>query len=247
MLIHYINLRNLRNAGHLQFITEAKGIVSNNNASALQVTAQYNALETARAAEATLFAPDQASYLTDDIQAADLRRDNAYNGLFYHVKSFTYHYDAAKRQAANDLLHAIGVYGEIDRLAYQDESASIEHLINDLTNKPLLAAATATLSLTDWTTELSSANDAFKTLYQQRTAELATRPDVNLYEQRKTSDLAYEALRKRLTAQHEVNEGSAPWSTVVSQLNALIDQYNNTLARRSGNDGGDTPPTPLRP
>jgi len=66
-----------------------------------------------------------------------------------------------------------------------------------------------------------------------------------ILEKRLASVQLYYALRDRLAAHHNINDGANPWGKTVNELNALIDQYNVLLAGRA-NEQEPTPPPPTQ-
>jgi hypothetical protein len=64
-----------------------------------------------------------------------------------------------------------------------------------------------------------------------------------ILEKRLESVQLYYALRDRLAAHHNINDGANPWGKTVNELNALIDQYNVLLAGRT-NEPLQPEPTP---
>lgn len=60
-----------------------------------------------------------ASEKTKDILALDQRRDDAINGIYYFLLSYTYHFNEEQRGKAKLLLSNIELYGSgIARLNY---------------------------------------------------------------------------------------------------------------------------------
>ena len=104
------------------------------------------------------------------MEAADERRDHAITGLNLIAEGYTYSADAAQKTHGANLLRAIKSYGgSIAGQPCAAESAAITSLLSDFTAMPELADAIAGLALAPWQGELQAANDAFVTLYQQRT------------------------------------------------------------------------------
>ncbi|MBF6654590.1 DUF6261 family protein [Flavobacterium columnare] len=166
----------------------------------------------------------------------DKRRDDCINGLFYVVQGYEYHFEETLRVAAQKLATNLRFYGSgISRLNYQAETATLTNIINDWETKPELIAALTTLNLTAWKDEMKKQNNAFNTVYLDRTQEYGNATPENLISKRNEANTVYYALRDRITAFHTLIEAPAisPYATSINQLNALIDQYNNLIVGRA--------------
>jgi hypothetical protein len=98
------------------------------------------------------------------------------------------------------------------------------------------AADAAATGITDWVTELESANNAFESLVKARYDEAARRTLLVLREVRTQVDAAYRAITDRLDALFIV-QGTAVYETVIHQLNIVIDTYHSALAHHTGKHG----------
>lgn len=187
-----------------------------------------------------------ASEKTQELLTLDERRDNAINGIYYFLLGYSYHYDTDMQQKSQLLLANMALYGSgIARLNYQAETATINNLLRDWENKPDLADAITTFNLTSWVNELKTANEEFNTKYLLRTQEYGDASPETIKSKREETNAAYYALRDRIDALHLLVETPpSPYATVINQLNALTDQYNNLLINRTGNPSPETPETP---
>lgn len=241
-MITSIDLAKLRNSEFLQFMTDCLSIVNLNNATTLQVKQQYSSLQAITKTIETLFKIDPSNSLSDELQALDARRDAAINGIAELINGYTYHYDAATKAHATTLSKHLAIFGiGIAKNNYQSETTILRSIINDWNTQPKLTAALTTLNLISWKTELETANNAFATKYLTRTQQLgAANPD-SIRNKRVEAINAYYALRDRIDAFFTVNEGAAPYSKAVNELNALITQYNTLLAGRQAKADVPTP------
>jgi len=178
-----------------------------------------------------------ASEKTQELLLLDDRRDAAITGINYFLLSQTYHFETEKQQNAQLLLDNMNMYGaSIARLNYQAETATLNNLIRDWENKPELATAISIFNISEWVTELKTANEEFNTKYLSRTQEYGDASPETIKLTREEVNTAYYALRDRIDALHLLVETqSSPYTTVINQLNALTDQYNVLLLNR-GND-----------
>ena len=238
-----IELKLLRNAEYLQYVKDYLGIINLNNPEQLGIDAKLAVLTTKATELEALYKKALASEKTQELLALDERRDNAINGIYYFLLGYSYHYDADLQQKAQSLLANMALYGSgIARLNYQAETATLNNLLRDWENKPDLADAITSFNLTSWVNELKTANEEFNTQYLLRTQEYGDASPETIKSKREETNAAYYALRDRIDALHLLVETPpSPYATVINQLNALTDQYNNLLINRTGNHSPETP------
>ncbi|MEO7311498.1 MAG: DUF6261 family protein [Chitinophagaceae bacterium] len=247
-MIKSITLQNLRNGEFLQFCKDTVSIIGLNNPATLLVQDQHLAFETMYTEVAALFKIQQANPFTVEVEALDARRDAAINGLIFVIQGFSYSFDPTIQKQATILSNHLGQYGSgIAKDNYQSETASLDGILNDWTNKPELAAAVVALNLGSWQAELKTANDAFNAKYLTRTQDLGAASNDTLKAKRLEASRAFYALRDTLDAYYTIRNGAEPFSKCSNELNALIDQYNTLLAGRVPEPGvaakpaGNTP------
>lgn len=231
-MINSIILRDLRNASYLQFQKDFLGIISRNNPATLQIETKYNDLAAKSVELENLFKKILANPMSQELLQLDGRRDDCINGIYYGALSNSYHFERANKEAADLLLANLKLYGSgIAKLNYQAETATISNIINDWENQPKLTQALATLNLGAWKDELSTVNEEFSTKYLDRTQDYGNATPENLKMKREETNAVYYALRDRINALHLLIETSpSPYSTVINQLNALIEQYNRLIS-----------------
>lgn len=227
-MIHSVDLQNLRNADYLQFQKDFLAIISRNNPSVLEVQTKYDELTQKADELENLFKKVLAHPISKELLALDQRRDDCINGIYYTALGNTYHFDMAKREAADVLLARLKLYGSgIAKLNYQSETATINNIINDWEDSPALNQAIITLSLSAWKEELNLINGEFNAKYLNRTQDYGAANPKTFKLKREETNVIYYALRDRINALHLLVEtSSSPYKTVIYQLNALIDQYN---------------------
>ncbi|WP_404986855.1 DUF6261 family protein [Chryseobacterium sp. M5] len=233
-MMNSIDLQKLRNAEYLQYMKDFSGIISLNNSAQFDIEAKFNAFTIKIGELEALYKKALASEKTQELLLIDARRDAAINGIYYFLFSYTYHFETAKQQNAQVLLENMALYGSgIARLNYQAETATLNNLIRDWENKPELTHAIAEFGLTEWVTELKTANEEFNTKYLSRTQEYGDASPETIKLKREEVNVAYYALRDRIDALHLLVETPpSPYVTVINQLNALTDQYNVLLVNR---------------
>ncbi len=237
-MIQAIDILRLRNPEYIQFSRNFLTIVALNDPATLKVQPEYDGFDAVLKDIESLFKTDQGSNITPVIEALVMRRDKAVTGIYKYIDACTSHFDGAKKQAADMLMSQLKVYGTATSVATASlpaETAIITSMVTDFTTKPDFAAAIAGLTLADWVAELKTANDLLAQKYIERTVELGGSNPNTLKDKRTEANILYYTLRDMLAAQATVAKNAAPFAKTISEVNALIDQYNVLLAGRTGN------------
>jgi Family of unknown function (DUF6261) len=242
-MITAIDLTKLRNAEYLQLMIDVLKLVFQNNPTALKVLDEYDGLQASTTAIESIFKTEQSSPLTPIIEGLDIRRDDAIMGIFTSIVANTYHFDPAVRNAANVLAEYIGIYGsanDVAKLNLQAETATVKSIVTDMETRTDLVAAVSTLSLAPWVAELKTANLLLGDKYIERTTELAGASTDNIKQKRIECNTAYYSLRDMLQSYSIITKGAAPYPKTISEINALIDQYNIIITKRATEPSSDT-------
>ena len=235
-MIQSINLLLLRNAEYIQFSRNLLQIIHLNDETILKSKAEYDAFGLVITAIEALFKTDQGSNITPIIEALDARRDMAVSGIFKNIDSYTSHFTPAKVDAANVLTDALKVYGTATAVAASSlpaETAIVNSMISDVTTKANLIAAVTELGLTSWFAELKTANDLLAQKYIERTQELGGANPNTIKDKRNEANNLYYELRDMIAAQATVAKNAVPFPKTISEINALIDQYNLIITNRT--------------
>lgn len=231
-MINAIDLVRLRNGEFLQFGTNVSDLVESNNPKGLNVEVQHAVFKTKVNETAALFNTERSSAITQELILLDERRDRAITGITAVIDGYCSHYVTKTVQAANLLANDLKLFGVgIARQNFQAETASINGIINDWETKAELIAALETLGLTTWKEELKTANQLFDQKYLARTKEYSAANPDTLKSKREETMIAYYELRKFLEAYATI-QSTAGYKKVISELNALIDQYNTLINGR---------------
>jgi len=230
-----IKLTHLRNSEFIQFVKNLIEIVKANNPEVLKVKAQCEDLAALLTVLSAMFKTDLGSVITEELQDIDTRRDSALVGLEMQIKSYTYHFEKAKQEAAQILTNSLANYGPgISRMNYQAESSTIDSLITKWENETQFVYALRTLALNDWLSEVKTANSFFNNRYLARIKDNANAPEIKTIELRKQIIQSYHTLLDHLEA-HFILNGEAVYKETGQQINLLIEQYNKLVAGRSSN------------
>jgi hypothetical protein len=231
MLIKNVKLTNLRNEEHFQFQSEFNDLVIRFTSETLGIEFAYATYEPLYINEKTALDVIRKSDITPAISTADHKRDSTYRGFCDTNQGAQNHFLPAKREAANRIEIAIEHYGNINGKTYDEQTAAINSLVEDLNTD--YAADVATLGIADWITELQANNDSFEALMDQRYSKEADRTELKMKDVRLEVDAAYRTITERIDALAIVN-GEESYKPFVKELNKRIERYNNTLALRQG-------------
>jgi hypothetical protein len=235
-MINAIELRKFRNAEYIQFSKQFLEIVALNNQTVLKVQQEYDALDAVLTDIEGLFKTDQGSQITPVIEALDARRDMAVMGIYKSIDAQLNHFAENKKAAATILMSQLSIYGNASAVATASlpaETAIIESLVTDLTTKQNFVSAVTELGIADWVDELKTANALLNQKYIDRTVELGNVNPNTIKDKRAVAYEQYYLLRDMLIAQATVQRNATPYPKTLSELNALIDQYNVLLIGRS--------------
>ncbi len=231
MQILKASLGNYRNEEHFQFQTEFKGLVEKYTPGTLNIEAAWAVYLPCYNKEEGVLDLLRKSSLTVKISDADHYRDKLNSGLSDTVKGALNHFNPAIKDAARRVQILLDRYGKINRKSYDEETAAINSLINDLNTD--YSADVATLGIGEWIAELQSANNAFVALMQERYSEETEKPEYNMKIARTDTDAAYSTITERIDALMIVN-GEGIYAGFVKDLNQRIEKFNKILAQREG-------------
>lgn len=231
MKILILRSSKLRNDEHFQFQTEFKELVEKYTPGTLNIEAAWAVFQPLYVNEGEALNVIRKSSVTDELADADQYRDSLYRGLNDTVKGATNHYDAAVKEAAIRVQILLDHFGNINIKSYDEQTAAITSLVNDLNND--YADDIATLGITGWVTELQNANNNFETLMKERYSEEAGKTHLSMKEVREQIDAAYRAITERIGALIIVN-GEETYAGFVKDLNQRVEKYNKMLAKREG-------------
>jgi hypothetical protein len=213
-----------RNTEFIGFMTDVLDFANAANVAAL--TDKVAALQSNIDIMNNSFKAATHSDLTKDVQALDLRRDNAIKGIKTIATAHRFYANEANINASTSIVNSIDKYGQnIARFNYQAQTVTLQSLINDWENDADFQAALTLLHLNDWVAELKTANEAFKTIYQDRVTDMANKQRTAVSELRPATTEAYITLVKHIEANDILNP-SAALTNLIGQLNELVNKYN---------------------
>lgn len=235
MKIDSINTPHLQNGEHFSFMSEVQHSISSNDPAGIDIAEAFAAFQTALAGEDLSFKKVQKSDITKDLADADRQRDAVVVGFRSQVGSLQRHFDNSISSVAYRIQILLDTYGNLSTQSYDNETANLKNLVQELSGK--YATDVATLGLGGWVSQMEALNNNFDSLMKERYAQDSDKSTVNsLRSARIGTDTAYAAMRERLNAAIVFN-GEAKYSKAATDLNAIIKRYNDILAQRKGRTG----------
>jgi len=108
-----------------------------------------------------------AQQQTEDLSAADLKRDNLFRGVKHLLQAYLLHPDAKKQNAAIELEKVIAKVGwNLNREGYDKHSALMNTLLTELTGKQ--ADGVALLKMGAYVGDFAESQNEFDTLRQEQ-------------------------------------------------------------------------------
>lgn len=235
-----------RHADFIQYINNVLQIVTEEKATALTLNEQRTALQQSSDELNAVWAPNKGSELTAQIAELDQLRDGLFTGLKLTVDAWSkHHFNATKKQAALAVSLNLASHGKkITTLRYQQQTAVLNGILNDLQNE--LSAEITTLELTEWVTELQTANANFDALYVNRAIEVAANVK-GIVEQLRTASTAHFKTLKTVfearatVAAVENSPNKKEFEILGNEWNSLTQQYNEAVTR-TYQSNSSTPP-----
>ena len=180
------------------------------------------------------------SIYTKSIAQADAARDGIARSVRQIAKAYQRSVSPAEKAAARHVLIYLDRYGDCTRKSYNEATAIIHNLVDDLTTH--CADELAAIHLDGWVNHLKDANLAFEQLMTERYSEGADRNKDNIFALRCDVDAAYQQIANIINVSLILHSDAA-WTDFVNKLNERIGYYRKTLSRRRAiqhlDDGDD--------
>ena len=233
MKIDYLDPTRLTNAQHIAYASSFLDVLKKVNPITIDLTTPMcMAVDSAVNTEDESFKIVVESIFTEQLSKCDRVRDYTYSGLKTQVKLFLNHFDDAFQRAARQIEVELKPFGDINKLMYDAQTASVANVLQVLKGK--LAGDIELLGLTHWVTELEEANNTFNTLFNDRFSEQKEKNALTrLREARGNTDTAYLAIVNRINAGIVFN-GPGKYADFVAEVNLRIKYYKDALAQSKG-------------
>jgi hypothetical protein len=167
------NLSGLTNAGLLSFAQSLDALLAPIGET---ISLIYNpfkqTLSVCVETSANALTKQVAQQQTEELAAADLKRDNLFRGVKYMVQAYLLYPDTEKQEAAKELEKVVAKIGwHLNREGYDKQSALTKTLLKELTGKQ--ANRVALLGMTEYVNLLNTAQTGFDILRQEQLEQQA--------------------------------------------------------------------------
>jgi hypothetical protein len=213
----------LRNEAHYEFLWIFNHLVDEFSAVKTLLVKLYNAFVALLATEKKLLDAARFSALTKQIADADHRVDRAVSSLKAIVNASRYSTDPNEEEAARVLYIRLREFGNIRGKAYEEESAAVQVLIDDLDTT--YDAQVTLLAIRGWVIELTEAESVFTQLYLQRGDETAVRPQERMVDIRREIEAVYHNMVTLIDASAIVDTTGA-YDDFIAKLNVQVEYFN---------------------
>lgn len=224
-----LEIGKLRNEEHIQLMTEVKELIEASTAKTLNIEELFGSFTKLLAQEGDALNKINKSSITGELSEADGKRDELLRGLKKTTQGYLNHFQEAKHKAAIKILIVLDHYNGIETKPYEQETSSVNALILEINSS--CSAEVVTLDLTEWITELKSANDQFDALLKTRYDESAAKCTLEMKLVRIDIDKVYRSILDRTDALMLIN-GDAVYAPFVTALNVRLDYFGIVLLQR---------------
>jgi hypothetical protein len=226
-----VALDKLRNNTHLELMHEQLVVLTQTTTPLPEkIAAQVRELAALVAQEDTAMLLVRKYETTGDIADLDKERDNLYLGMMSIQRAGQRDFDPVVKAAATRLQVLFAAAGNVTRMPYDEETTSIDKVLQEL---DLRAADAATVGLTRWIDELRKANGKLRILLAARYSEEAQRTHLVLQDVRRQASALYLDVIRLLEAVAALDEGDT-YSELFAELNARVSHHKTLLAQAKG-------------
>ena len=239
--IQKVDLVGINNGAHYEFMKVVSDRFATETALSTNAAAKkaIEALAAAVKEEDRCLVISQKSLITDDIKAADDKRDNIFRGLRKSIKGLTDAPVADVAQAAKELQQCLVDYRIDPAMQLDRETGLLLSLISDLETKS--AADVTALALTPVVQAMKQANDKLREVTRARANDRAVQIVGQLKQAQHASDEAYRTLVQKVNALAVV-EGEVDYADFISKMNEQVKHYKQeVLPKAKKKDGGKQP------
>lgn len=220
--IKNIDLSRATNAGHFAFVKSILDKLLACTKLLDSVTAQAGVLKNKFATEDDLFQKSRKNPITDQIKAADLKRDGLFSSVRMMIKAQLNSPIASVAEAAKTLNQVLIDYNIDPQMQIDEENAKVDNYTRDMQEKH--ATEMDTLGVTAHVAALAEANTEVMTLLSERTDSIGVKVAGALRAARKATDTAYKNLIKRVNALLIVSYDES-YDEFVNYANNEIDRF----------------------
>ena len=237
-LIDKLYLHALRNNEHYQFMTDVEKLIKEVTSEVLAITAKHPAFENALNALDDSLQVEKGSSKSAKLYELDKLRDKTWRAIKKRVDATTDSPVEEEVKSAYILQRVISLYGNIRKMSYNEESAAISNLVDDLQSEMNMPHVEQ-IGITTWVAFLKEQNQTFQEVFDQRNTELANRQSGDVRSARLIIDPLYKQIIDRINATITLDMAAEGVESFVNRLNEIIKYYQTQLAIRAGRNNNE--------
>ncbi len=225
-----------RKARTVQFLNDVLDILSAKDAKTLNLESKYNELKNKIDVLNSIWNLTKRSEITEKLRLLDNRRGSIYTGFKVTIETWSRnHYNDLKKEASKEIFTIVQKHhNNLRSLPYQEETAALRSLINDL--KASHADKLATIQMKEWVNKIEEINNQFEKAYIERTQELSTRSYGEINDLKVETVAAYKSLITLFNARYTISEEEkldnlGLFNKISTHLKQLIEQHNSAATR----------------
>ena len=234
MKIESIRISGFKNEEHYQFFCDFKVAVAKYTPAALNIIDEYQMFVKAFNDEDEAFKKITKSPITEQLEVADAHRDKLYRGMQKTVEAALCSFDPDVEHHAKILQIVFDTYGNVPKKSYNQETAAIKNIIQDLEGE--YKPSCDIINLTVWLSHVKAANSQFDALMHGRYEELSQKTYLVMKETRLVVDEHYRTIVEKINALwviYKLNPTTiAAFTNFIKYFNQIIDKYNLIMAQR---------------
>jgi hypothetical protein len=228
----------LRNAEHYQFMSETKAAVESITAATLGVTGVFPLFLELFNKENVVIKVESGSAFSEIIHDYDFLRDRTWRSSDLRIDSALLSPLAVEVESAKVIRRIFDVYGDIRKHPYNQESAEMSNLVEDLL-KPANTTHLVNIHLDAVIAEMKKENDNFIQITKDRSTELAARSSANVKAIRLEFDPVYEEMIDVINATIILKQAKPEVEKFVNEHNDRIRAYELTITVREALNAKD--------
>jgi len=238
MNLKTLRLYRLRNTEFYQFFTQFSDFITQYDLEVLNIANEFTKMSVPMQVLKHTHNRSRTNSLTEELKAMDKERNVLLSTANKVVKGNITNYNEAVKTDAALLYESIKTpeqkIGTLVTQNYATKTANLNQLLTDWKATPEHIAALENLNLTDTIERLTFLNTTFNTLYEDRTKEFSEVSLLSNKELRKEIIKYYYSIGDLLDVYHE-RENTEESAKLISDINALISQYNTSISLRIAN------------
>lgn len=261
--INAISLSKMKNALYAQFMADIDFQILRVTPEALKIKSCYSEFSAGRERLDKTFVTQRKDNRTAEMSFLDFRRNRCYSCALANISADLMNVIEEKQSAAQILRNKFDAYGYLPSLGYNEESAKMSDLCNELKVAPY-AELIGKIGLTAEIKVMEEINEAFITLSRERTESSKSIITEEMKATRADLDDKYRNMINVINSQVTINalmDGggeeerpgelsnlSDPLADIVQSINALVKEYKTKMAQSSSGNkpgGGDERPGEL--